>query len=217
MAWFSLYDIKCFRRKASVGRFKENLMERFSCTQCSVFRQYLIPIQELYSFFVTFALLSSTMLSNKLLDIIGYAWDRETQSYKFTCLGMSPVSSQLLGMQNICRGCFAFLHAVSLRKLQRLITGHKTKRQKTKARRDGSGRSQSPKMMQAIIWFALLVHLIGESSPDSPTIHLPPGFRRDYFREYLADNVDQETLHRTAFYEMWKKNYPNVKVRIDVY
>ena len=143
-----------FRKKASVGRFKQKLIERFSCTRCNVFRHHLTPIRELYSFFVTFALLSATMLSGKLLEIIGYAWDKEKKSFNFSCLGTFSMLFQLLGMHNICRVCFAFLHAVSDSKLQTLITGHKKKKQISKHRRDGSGRPQSPTMMQAIIWCA---------------------------------------------------------------
>lgn len=192
-------------------------MAHFSCTKCDVFRRHLVPIREIYTFFVTFALLSTTALSGKLLEAIGYAWNRDSKTYKFSCLGMISISSQLLGMQNICRGCFAFLHAVSLGKLQTLISGHRKNRKKSHTRVEGSGRPKSPKMMQAIIWFALLATMIGESSPESPEIHLPPGFRKDYFREYLADNVGQDTLNQASFYEMWRTHYSHVKVRIKVY
>ena len=117
------------------------------------------------------------------------------------------------GMLDVCRDCFAFLHACSRGKLQTLITSHKWKRSKARTRREGSGRPQSPKMMQAVIWFALLVTLIGESSPDSSEVHLPPGFRKDYFKEYKADYFDKETIERSTFYEMWREHYPHVKVR----
>ena len=108
-------------------------MTRWACKTCDVFRHYLVPIKELYTFILTFALLCGKVLSSKILEAINYAWNRETNTYKFNCLGNeSNCKSDLLGMLDVCRDCFAFLHACSPGKLQTLITSHKWKRSKAR-------------------------------------------------------------------------------------
>lgn len=113
-------------------------------------------------------------------------------------------------MSNLCRKCFCFLNAISTSTLKRLIR-QKRRGAVSSNRRAGSGKKRSSEWMTAWIWFGALVTLIGEPSPQSNNVYLPPGFRRDYFNEYLAENQGN-LISEAAFYEMWRKQFSHVKV-----
>jgi len=80
---------------------------------------------------------------------------------------------------------------------------------------EGSGRKKSDKFMTALFWFATLVAIIGECSPETRDVHLPPAFRKDYWNEYCTEHP-KEFLSQAAFYDLWRTHFPYMKVRDDI-
>ena len=114
----------------------------------------------------------------------------------------------------MCRQCFAWLNGISVGTLKSIIKSF-DKKTKVIERKEGSGRPQSDKSITAEYWFKELIASVGEYSPESPVIHLPPAHRQDYFQEYLDDHIEQETMSNSAFFKMWRKKFPKVKVPIN--
>ena len=91
----------------------------------------------------------------------------------------------------LCRVCYCFLNGLSRAKLTTLIKKYRQK-DKSCTRKEGSGRRTSPKMLSAQFWFKELIRMVGEPSPQSDLVYLPPAHKEDYYREYKDERIEAE-------------------------
>lgn len=188
------------RRQGHPATFTERFKERFSCN-CQSFASLLLPFMTIYTCFLNAVLMPDAEVSKEVLHLLGPCWDGVNKIFVFS----------QLGMRKMCRECFCFLNGVSIGKLRKLLK-YKRGEKNSVTRQEGSGRRQGDATLDAEIWFHELIQNVGEQSPESNLVYLPPASRADFWREYQDDRKEQDQVSRSTWYDIWKKKFPHLKV-----
>ena len=91
--------------------------------------------------------------------------------------------------------------------------GEEKKEESSVTRKEGSGRRPEEATLDAELWFHDLIKNVGEQSPESDLVYLPPATKADFWREYQDDRKEQERIvSKTTFYNLWKTKFKHLKV-----
>ena len=199
--WYPFCKLTCCRRKGHPATFIERFQARFNCN-CQSFASLLLPLTTIYICYLNAILMPDQDVSKEVLLLLGPCWDGVKKIF---------VLSQL-GMRNLCRECFCFLNGISLGKLRTLME-KKKKEESSVTRKEGSGRRPEEATLDAELWFHDLIKNVGEQSPESDLVYLPPATKADFWREYQDDRKEQERIvSKTTFYNLWKTKFKHLKV-----
>ena len=185
--------------RGNPGRFVAQFRKLYSC-RCGGLRNGKEPILDVYSYFLTCTLLPQAKISENIMKALCLAYKKETNKFSFSQMGLP-----------LCRVCYCFLNGLSRAKLTTLIKKYRQK-DKSCTRKEGSGRRTSPKMLSAQFWFKELIRMVGEPSPQSDLVYLPPAHKEDYYREYKDERIEAERVSRASFMKMWKRMFKYVQV-----
>ena len=157
----------------------------------------------IYNCYLNAILMPDQDVSKEVLLLLGPCWDGVKKIFFLS----------QLGMRNICRECFCFLNGISLGKLRTLME-KKKKEESSVTRKEGSGRRPEEATLDAELWFHDLIKNVGEQSPESDLVYLPPATKADFWREYQDDRKEQERIvSKATFYNLWKTKFKHLKVR----
>lgn len=158
-------------------------------------------------------LLNGESRNNAILDRIDSAFNVTTRR-----LGLLS----LAWLQKVCRGCFAFIAGTSLRTVNRRVSdwadgvnvwtrNHVQKEEGIYTERGAYAR----------VWLLALQEDLGDQSPDSLDVFLPPCTKSDYYREYEAEakgnhcqTEGKEAVKLQTFLQIWRLEFPHLKIPI---
>ena len=192
------------RKQAQPRNFVKLFRLRYLC-QCLAFLIAFLPIIDIYSQFLTSALMCKTDVNSAVLNNLDSMYDGENDRF-ILCQK---------GVRNMCLECYCFLNGLSVRQLQRLMARYRNGESASVTRKVGSGRKVSLKTVDCELWFQKeLIDTLGEPAPDSNKIFLPPATKADFFKQYTQDRAKSQfgVVSRSTFYELWNTKFPHLKV-----
>ena len=173
--------------------------------QCLAFLIAFLPIIDIYSQFLTSALMCKTDVNSAVLNNLDSMYDGENDRF-ILCQK---------GVRNMCLECYCFLNGLSVHQLQRLMAKYRNRESASVTRKAGSGRKVSLKTIDCELWFQKeLIEMLGEPAPDSNKIFLPPATKADFFKQYTQDRAKSQfgLVSRSTFYELWNTKFPHLQV-----
>lgn len=170
----------------------------YSC--CLVTDPNLNP-PALYEEHLRFTAMSQSERNNEMLWRVGQSWDRREDELNLNLFNWG-----------VCVDCFRGFYGIPLSSWKRLFSDVKAGRVVWEHKNIGSELSHlTLEGWNTRVWMRTHFSLVGDPQPDSvpPTTHLPPTDRRDVYKEMYLD-LDGACLSESAFYGVWKKEFPHV-------